>query len=435
MAKVAAVDCDEESNKAFCSGFGVQGFPTLKIVKPGKKPGKPIVEDYQGPREAKAIVEAVSDKISNHVKRLKADALDAWVKDGSQPKAIVFSEKGTTAPLVKALAIDFLGSIDFAQVRNKETDAVNKYDVTQFPTIVLLSAEGEVVEKYHGEISKESLTKFLSQIASPNPDPAPKKAKSSATKKSKTSKTPSASSASASSAFSKASEAHKSSDFEDYLEHASTIILDDNTPSDSPLPKVEPKQKPMAVPDVPPPLPTLSTADELRSACLQPSSHHCVLILLPRLDSPEAQITGNAADALSGFAAMADKNSKRKANAFPAYAVPAENADAAVIRQVLGLKSDTEIDVAILNMKKGWAKKYSKSAFDVKSVEDFMEDIKFGEGTKQKISIDLFTEAGPVGASSVKAETAEAKTSQSVESSEATVADSASTASSVHDEL
>lgn len=434
MAKVAAVNCDEESNKAFCSGFGVQGFPTLKIVKPGKKPGKPIVEDYQGPREAKSIIEAVSDKISNHVKKLKADALESWVKDGAQPKAIVFSEKGTTAPLVKALAIDFLGSIEFAQVKNKETDAVDKYGVTKFPTIVLLSAEGEVVEKYDGQINKESLTKFFSQIATPNLDPAPKKAKPSATKKPKT---PAASSASASSAFSKASEAHKSSDFEDYLEHASTIILDDNTPSDSPLPKVEPKQKPMAVPDVPPPLPTLSTADELRSACLQPSSHHCVLILLPRLDSPEAQVTGDAADALSGFAAYADKNSKRKANASPAYAVPADNADAAMIRQVLGLKSDTELDIAVLNMKKGWAKKYSKPGFDVKSVEDFMEDIKFGEGKKQKISTDLFTEAGPAAASSVEAETAEAKASQSIETSEDTAADSASATaiSSVHDEL
>ncbi|MBA7489728.1 hypothetical protein ES702_00262 [subsurface metagenome] len=430
MAKVAAVDCDEESNKPFCAQFGVQGFPTLKIVKPGKKAGRPIVEDYQGPREAKSIIEAVSDKITNHVKRLKADTLDAWVEGGSQAKAIVFSEKGTTAPLVKALAIDFLGSIEFAQVRSKETDAVNKYDVTQFPTIVLLSDKGEVLEKYNGEISKEALTKFLSQIAPPNPDPAPKKPKASATKKSKT---PSASSASASSAFSKASEAQKSSDFEEYLEHASTVILDDNSPSDSPLPNVEPEQKPMAVPDVPAPLPTLGTADELRSACLQPSSHHCVLILLPRLDSAEAQFTGDAAEALSGFAAVEDKYSKRKANSFPAYAIPASNMDAAVVRQVLDLKSDTEVEVVVLNMKKGWAKKYSKSAFDVKSVEDFMEDIKFGEGKKQKISTDLFTQGG----------TPEEKTAQSVDVPEEpspvpaaeSSTDSASATPSTHDEL
>lgn len=348
---------------------------------------------------------------------MKADTLDAWIEDGFQLKAILFSEKGTTAPLVKALAIDFLGSVEFAQVRSKETAAVDKYEITQFPTIVLLSGDGKVVAKYDGEINKESLTRFLSQVAAPNPDPAPKKAKSSATKKSKN--------ASASSAFSKASEAHRSSDFEDYLEHASTVVLDDDTPSDSPLPKVEPKERPMAVPDVPPPLPTLTTADELRSACLQPSSHHCVLVLLPRLDDAEAQYIGNAAEALSGFAAVEDKYSKRKANIFPAYAVPASNGDAAVMRQALNLKPDTDADVVVVNMKKGWAKKYTKSIFDPKSIEDFMEDIKFGEGTKQKISTDLFTQA----------DSAEAKTSQPVDTAREAASEPADATSSIRDEL
>lgn len=417
LAKVAAVNCDEDSNKAFCGQFGIKGFPTLKIVKPGKKPGKPIVEDYQGPREAKPIIEAVSDKITNHVKRLKADTLDAWVEEGTKPKAILFSEKGTTAPLVKALAIDFLGSIDFAQVRNKETAAVDKYEISQYPTLVLLSASGEVLAKYDGEISKESLTAFLSQVAAPNPDPAPKKAKPSATKKSK--------SASASSAFSKASDAHKSADFEDFLEHASTIILDENTPTESPLPIVDTKEKPMAVPDVPPPLPTLTTAEELRSSCLQPSSHHCVLILLPQLEDAESQVTDNAAEALSGFAAVEDKYNKRKANIFPAYVVPASNSDAPILRQVLDLKPDTGVEVVIVNMKKGWAKKYTKAAFDTKSVEDFIEDIKFGEGTKQKISTDLFT----------RVDTTEAGTSQPIETASESATESAEVTSSVHDEL
>ena len=81
-----------------------------------------------GGRSAKEIVEAVKDKITNHVKRLQGDALDVWLEDESSPaKAIVFTEKGTTSPLVKSLAIDFLGTIDFAQVRHKAT--AQKYEV------------------------------------------------------------------------------------------------------------------------------------------------------------------------------------------------------------------------------------------------------------------------------------------------------------------
>lgn len=386
---MAAVNCDEESNKPLCGQFGVQGFPTLKIVKPGKKPGRPVVEDYQGPREAKAIVAAVSDKITNHVKRLQADTLDAWVQESTRPKAMLFSEKGTTAPLVKALAIDFLGVIDIAQVRSKEQAAVDKYEVTKFPTIVLLNGDGTTLASYDGEVSKEALTQFLSQAASPNPDPAPKKAKSSVkpsgTKKSK--------SASASSAFSKASEAHKSSDFEEHLEHASTIILGDDMPTESPLPIVDHKQKPMVVADAPPPLTTLATSSELRSACLQPSSAHCVLIMLPRQETEETQVTGDAAEALSGFAAVEEKYSKRKAKIFPAYAVPSSNEEATVLREALGLKPETEVDVFVLNVKKGWWKKYSKSAFDAKSIESFMDDVRFGEGVKHKLPTNFFTKS------------------------------------------
>jgi len=395
LAKVAAVNCDEESNKPLCGQFGVQGFPTLKIFKPGKKSGKPVVEDYQGPREAKAIVAAVSDKITNHVKRLQADTLDAWIQDGSRPKAILFSEKGTTAPLVKALAIDFLGAIDVAQVRNKEQAVVDKYEVTKFPTIVLLNKDGTIVESYDGEISKEALTRFLSQVASPNLDPAPKKAKSS-TKPSGTKKSKSAS---ASSAFSKASEAQKSSDFEEYLDHASTIILGDDMPTESPLPIVEHKQKPMVVADVAPALPTLATSAELRSACLQPSSAHCVLVLLPKQESAEAQLTGEAAEALSGFAAVEEKYSKRKASIFPAYAIPTSNEDATVLRRGLGLRAETQVDVVVLNMKKGWWKKYSGSGYDAKSIESFMDDVRFGEGVKQKLPANLF--ADPAAESNV----------------------------------
>lgn len=386
LAKVAAVNCDEDANKAFCGQFGVQGFPTLKIVKPGKKAGKPVIEDYQGPREAKAIIEAVSDRITNHVKRLKAATLDGWLEGSPKPKAILFTEKGTTAPLVKALAIDFLGSIDFAQVRDKESAAVERFEISQFPTIVLL--QGDDVSKYDGEISKEALVQFLSSAAPPNPDPAPKKAKA------RPSKTTKLKSPSASSAFSKASEDHKSSDFEEYLEHASTVILDGETPSDSPLPDVEHKQNPMVVPDIAPPLPTLETSSELRAKCLQPNSGHCVLILLPPKAEAEAEYSGEVADALSGFAAAEEKYSKRKANIFPAFAVPPSNEDANTIREALNLKPEAELDVAVLNMKKRWAKKYTKSNFGATNIETFMDDIRFGEGVKQKLPSDFFTDKG-----------------------------------------
>ena len=33
IANVAAVDCDEASNKPLCGQYGVKGFPTLKVSR------------------------------------------------------------------------------------------------------------------------------------------------------------------------------------------------------------------------------------------------------------------------------------------------------------------------------------------------------------------------------------------------------------------
>ena len=123
LAKVAAVDCDDDSNKAFCGGFGVQGFPTLKIIKPGATPGKPIVEDYQGPRTAKGIVDAVIDKMPNHVKRVDDKTLESWLAEANDTaKAILFTDKGKTSALLKSVAIEYKGSIRVAQIRNTDKE-------------------------------------------------------------------------------------------------------------------------------------------------------------------------------------------------------------------------------------------------------------------------------------------------------------------------
>ncbi|KAK4972511.1 hypothetical protein LTR28_012456, partial [Elasticomyces elasticus] len=158
LAKVAAVNCDEESNKPFCGSMGVQGFPTLKIVRPGKKGGKPTVEDYQGQRTAKAIVDAVVEKIPNHVTRVTDASLEKWLKDKNETaKAILFSEQGKTSALLRALAVDFLGSIEVAQVRSKDSAAIEMFGVTSYPSLVLLPGGDREGILYSGEMKKEAL--------------------------------------------------------------------------------------------------------------------------------------------------------------------------------------------------------------------------------------------------------------------------------------
>lgn len=361
--------------------MGIQGFPTLKIVKPGPKPGRPVVEDYNGPRSTKAIVEAVKDKIPNHVKRLQGEALEKWLNaPAPSAKAIVFTDKGVTSPLVKSLAIDFLGNIAFAQVRDKST--AEKYGVSEFPSVRLVPAQGESPVAYDGEVNRASLVSFFSQIAPPNPDPAPKDPKASKSS-SKTAKP--ARSSSASAAFSKASEAHKSSDFDDHLAGSGTIILDDDVPTESPLPIPDPEESPMVVPETLPPIPTLATPAELEAACLMPKSGNCILVLLPLSSDTEEMLPQSATSALGAMAEIADKYGKRRANMIPMYAVPADNQAASQIRDDLNLSSEDKLEIIATNVKRSWWRRYSGDSYDILGLESFVDAIKLGEGSKSTL--------------------------------------------------
>lgn len=385
LAKVAAINCDDDSNKPFCGQMGVQGFPTLKIVKPGSKPGRPLVEDYQGARTAKAIVEAVVDKIPNHVQKLQDSGLSAWLaKNNDTAKAILFTEKGTTSALLKSVAVDFLGGISIAQVRSKASATVEMFGISEFPSLVLLPGGEQEPVLYDGEMKKDAIVAFLSQAVPPNPDPAPKKAKTSTSKKPK----PSSSQASA---FSKASESHKSAEASNFAGSATKLTVDDE-PTESPDPIVPPAETPMMVSEVAPPIPTLSTPGEVKSTCLAPRSGTCVLALLPPATESRDDMSQSISGALVSLAEIADKHAKRQAKIFPFFAVPGDNEVAKTIRGDLGLKSDPELEIIAVNMKRGWWRRYGGETFDLIGVEGFIDAIKLGEGAKEKLPDSFFGE-------------------------------------------
>lgn len=111
-------------------------------------------QDYQGPRTAKAIVDAVVDKIPNHVTRITSKELDGFLSQNNDTaKAILFTSKGTTSAMYKALAIDFLGSAKFAQIRDKEKEAAEAFGITEFPKIVVLPGGDAPGKVYEGRVA------------------------------------------------------------------------------------------------------------------------------------------------------------------------------------------------------------------------------------------------------------------------------------------
>ncbi|KAG5974111.1 hypothetical protein E4U55_000088 [Claviceps digitariae] len=359
LAKVAAVDCDDDSNKQFCGSMGVKGFPTLKIVRPGKKAGgKPVVEDYQGARTASGIVEAVVSKINNHVTRVTDKDLDAFLADDkdNKPKAILFTDKGTTSALLRSLAIDFLDVISIGQIRNKEAKAVEKFAIDKFPTFVLIPAGGEEPIKYDGELKKKDMVEFLKQVGQPNPDPAPAKAKSKA--KSDKKKEPKAK-----------ADAKPKEDEEAPSESTTTPEAAADTPASAP--------EELSIS-------TATNMEMLNEKCLHSKASTCILAFLPATDASE-----DGSRVSSSLSRLNTKYIHGNRQLFTFLSVPNTIEGLDAIRKSLDLAADVEL-VAI-NARRAWWRHY-QGDFSLESVEAWIDAIRMGEGSKSKLPQDIIVQ-------------------------------------------
>ncbi|KAK3393312.1 hypothetical protein B0H63DRAFT_15444 [Podospora didyma] len=346
LANVAAIDCDDDANKPFCGSMGVKGFPTLKIVRPKKGGGKPMVEDYNGQRTASAIVEAVVQRINNNVVKLEDKNLDKFLSDKNDTaKAILFTDKGTTSALLKSIAIDFSDVITIGQARNKEAKTVQAFGVEKFPTLVLLPGGDAPGIVYDGELKKEALVKFLSQAGEPNPTSPP--AKSKAAKKEK--------------------KDSKSSSSKTTTSETSSATTESQS---------ETVKAPVIV-ETALPIPTINTPEKLIKECLTAKSHTCVLAFVPSSEDEKAK------GALASLAELAFKYAQSKRHLFPFYEVPKSNEGAASLLKALDLSGDVEI-IAI-NARRGWWRHYEATDFDHVSVESWIDAIRLSEGVKKKL--------------------------------------------------
>ena len=387
---MVAVNCDDEVNKAFCGSMGVQGFPTLKIVKPSKKPGKPIVEDYQGPRTSSGIVDAVKSAIPNNVKKVTDKGLSAFLESNNDTaKAVLFSNKGTTSALTKVLATEYVGSIIFAQIRDKEVKAVEMFGVTAFPTLIVLPGGTEEPAKFEGAYKKKDMNDFISKYAPSDSKASQEKQKPMGKKSPKDSKGGAAKSEKAS-AFSAASSSHASAEASEAAAGATSITLEDESnPTESPNPVASPDApKPAVVHNMPDPIPTLIEEKYLQEKCFGAKTSTCILALLPNVGDDEV-LPDSSSSALASLAELADKHVKRQSKLFPFYSIPSRNSASVTLRDALKLGGEKDFELVAVNARRGWWRRYSGGKFDFHSVENWVDNIRFGEGSKEVLPTAL----------------------------------------------
>lgn len=302
------------------------------------------------------MTEEVVNKINNHVTKVTDKDLDAFVAAGEGPKALLFTEKGTTSALLRSLAIDFLDVIKVGQVRNKEKGAVEKFGIEKYPTLVLLpgGADAEPVV-YTGELKKSDMVEFLKQAGEPNPDPAP--AKSKGDKK-------------------KAKSEQKPGTKKPAKEETSTAA--------EPEPSAEPETpdattEEAAAPSLIP-ITTISSYDELVEHCFQPKAHTCLLASVPAGGSE----TGDKA--IATLSELNTKYIRSKRHAIPFFAVPADVEGTSVLRTALALEG--EVEIVAVNVRRKWYRQY-EGDFGVESVEAWLDSIRLGQSAKRPLPDEL----------------------------------------------
>ena len=309
------------------------------------------MEDYQGPRTASGITDEVVNKINNYVTKITDKDVDGFVaKEG--PKALLFTEKGTTSALLRSIAIDFLDIIKVGQIRNKEKGAAEKFGIEKFPTLVLIPAGADAKPVvYDGELKKKAMVEFLKQAGQPNPDPAPPKSKSDKKKEKKPEEE-------------KPKAAEPKS--EETSESSSTTSTAAKTASTSI------------------PINSISSYEMLQENCLQPNAHTCLLVVVPSEASEKGE------QAVSSLSRLNAKYIHGKRHLFPFYTLPSPIASEAGLRDALDLSG--EVELVAINVRRRWWRHY-EGDFGLASVEAWIDAIRMGEGEKKTLDI-LFEQTG-----------------------------------------
>ncbi|ESX00186.1 hypothetical protein KL918_004976 [Ogataea parapolymorpha] len=169
VAQYAAVNCDLPENKKLCNEYRIEGFPTILVFRPPKWTGKITKKNghsseiYRGERIASKLTEFVKGRVKNYVKRINARNIASFVAPEDKPRVLLLTSKTSISPMFKALAIDFLGSLEFGYltVTDEIRSEVETYiDVKRLPQIVVIDREGSF-HKYEGPTERTAIAKFL----------------------------------------------------------------------------------------------------------------------------------------------------------------------------------------------------------------------------------------------------------------------------------
>ncbi|KAF9585717.1 protein disulfide isomerase (PDI) protein [Lunasporangiospora selenospora] len=176
IAKLGAIDCDDDKNRPICSQYGIQGFPTIKVFPAirGKRTAK-YPSDYQGARSAKAIVDHLVSLIPNDVQLVSGNPssekivnIDEYKANEDNARALLLTKKTTSSNMYKGLATDMKDRMIVGEMRNPTSEVLNKLNIDSLPRLVVFPKGSQEPVLFSGDLKRDPMFDFLNQYAEPS---------------------------------------------------------------------------------------------------------------------------------------------------------------------------------------------------------------------------------------------------------------------------
>ncbi|CCJ31171.1 unnamed protein product [Pneumocystis jirovecii] len=146
---VIAVDCDDQENGPLCQTYNVKGFPTNRGL------------DYQGSRTYSDLMNKVSSEITDYTAKIST-GVDLFLnKRNGKAKLLLFTSKKTPNAFFKVLSMEFQDYVSFGLIHESYKEAVQIFNISKFPSIVLVFEEGKDSIFYSGETTYRNIFNFL----------------------------------------------------------------------------------------------------------------------------------------------------------------------------------------------------------------------------------------------------------------------------------
>jgi DnaJ family protein C protein 16 len=164
IVKVAAINCAADREEALCEDFTMYDVPKIAIV-PANLRAEPIT--YHGPMEFGRISSAAFAQMESFVLLVNDENYESFLKENFDKTIVLsFTQKKVTPALLKVLSKEYKGKLVFGEVRDTNKKLIEKWKITQYPTILVVT-DGDIYEgiRYQGEMKKDSIKDFLREFA------------------------------------------------------------------------------------------------------------------------------------------------------------------------------------------------------------------------------------------------------------------------------